>query len=263
MAEFNFPDGRPEASVLKPKIDSLGLTNSILQPTGETGYILKTKFISEEERVALVNTLSDGGKVKLEEKRFNSVGPVIGDELKRKAIIAIVLVIICIILFITFTFRKVSKPVASWKYGLVAIMALIHDILIPSGVFALLVKYQGAEIDILFTTALLAILGLSINDTIVVFDRIRENLRINEEARGKKDFETVVGESMSQTYLRSFNTSFTVILALIALYFLGGETTQNFALVLLVGMVAGTYSSIFLASPLLVVLNNWQKKAVK
>ena len=188
------------------------------------------------------------------------MGPVIGAELRQKELIAIALVILCIVLFIAFVFRKISEPVSSWKYGLVAIITLIHDIAIPSGVFALLVHYRAAEIDILFTTALLAILGISLNDTIVVFDRIRENLRRNREMRGKETFEETVGKSLQQTYIRSFNTSFTVILVLLSLFLIGGETTKNFALTLLVGMVAGTYSSIFLASPLLVILNNLQSK---
>ena len=257
IAELNFPAGRPVDTEIRAELAPLSLGGYVLQPTGDSGYILKTKYLSEIERSTLVTALKNGGKTQVEEKSFRSVGPVIGNELKRKALVAIVLVILCIVLFIAFVFRKVSKPVASWKYGIVAIIALVHDIAIPAGIFGLLVHFGTAEIDILFTTALLAILGLSINDTIVVFDRIRENLR---HQGNKESFDDVVGKSLNQTYLRSFNTSFTVILVLLSLFLFGGDTTKNFSLVLLFGMIAGTYSSIFLASPLLVVLNNWQDK---
>ncbi len=257
IAEFVFPAGRPTAEAVKQELAPLSLGEYTLQPTGDAGYVVRSRYLTENDRVAMNAALSQKGVIKIEETKFNAVGPTIGSELKRKAFIAIVLVILCIVLFIAFAFRKVSEPVASWKYGIVAIIALLHDIAIPAGMFALLVHFHGAEIDILFTTALLAVLGLSINDTIVVFDRIRENLR---HRTNKETFEQTVGKSLSQTYLRSFNTSFTVILALLSLFFFGGDSTKNFALTLLVGMIAGTYSSIFLASPLLVVLNNWQKK---
>ncbi len=263
IAEFNFPKGRPSDTEVKASLESLNLGNYLIQPTGDANYVLKTGELSEAQHEAIKTALSHGGKVEVVEKSFNSIGPVIGSELKRKATIAIVLVIICIMLFIAFAFRKVSEPVSSWKYGLAVIICLIHDISIPAGVYGLLVHFRGAEIDILFTTALLAIMGISMNDTIVVFDRIRENLKLNREGRGGQDFDTIVGNSMKQTYLRSFNTSFTVILVLSSLFLLGGETTKNFALTLLVGMVAGTYSSIFLASPLLVTWNKMREKKVK
>ncbi len=260
IAQYEFAN-RPTTDAVRASLAPLSLGEFTVQETGTTGMVLKTRFLSEAEHASMQAVLAKTGNAT--EKSFRTIGPVIGEELKRKAWIAIGLVILCIVCFITFAFRKVSKPVASWKYGVVAIIALIHDIIIPSGVFAVLTHYAGAEIDILYTTALLAILGLSINDTIVVFDRIRENLRRVGDTRSKETFEETVGQSLSETYLRSFNTSFTVILALLALYFIGGESTQNFSLTLLVGMIAGTYSSIFLASPMLVVLNNWQKKGGK
>jgi preprotein translocase subunit SecF len=150
--------------------------------------------------------------------------------------------------------------VQSWKYGVVAIITLMHDILLPVGLFAYLGYVVGAEVDSLFIVALLTILGISINDTIVVFDRIRENLRLNEEARRSEEFESVVGRSISQTITRSINTSVTVIIVLVALYYLGPAATQNFSLTLIVGMIAGTYSSIFLASPLLVLWERFSNK---
>jgi len=262
IAEYTFQSGAPSVDVLKQELAPLNLGEQI-QPVGsaatnDQGVVIRTRFLSEDDHVALKNAISNNGATKFTEKSFDAVGPVIGQELKNKAIWALILVIICIVIFIAFAFRKVSEPVASWKYGVVAIIALVHDIIVPAGAFGLMVHFGSAEIDILFTTALLAILGLSINDTIVVFDRIRENLR--HRFSNKETFEYTVGKSLSQTYLRSFNTSFTVILALLALFLFGGDTTRYFSLTLLVGMAAGTYSSIFLAAPLLIVLNDWQNR---
>jgi preprotein translocase subunit SecF len=170
------------------------------------------------------------------------------------------MVLLAIVLFITFAFRKVSEPVSSWKYALIAIIALIHDVIIPAGAFALFGHFAGFEIDTLFVTALLVILGFSIHDTIVVFDRVRENLRQNREGKQKKMFETIVGESINQTFVRSVNTSLTTLIAIFVLYLVGAEATRHFSLTLLIGIIAGTYSSIFLGSPLLVTVYNWQGK---
>ncbi len=225
----------------------------------DRGFIIRGQDHIGEERDLLLSALSFGEFSAVEE-RFNSIGPSIGDELKSKALIAIAVVALAIILFIAYVFRRVSKPVSSWRYGFTATLALIHDITIPVGLFAVLGFYIGAEIDVLFVTALLAILGFSVNDTIVVFDRIRENLRVNEEDNLKEPFDEVVGRSLKQTYVRSINTSLTTLFVLGALYFLGGSVTQLFALVLAVGVIAGTYSSIFLASPIIVELEKWQKR---
>ena len=165
--------------------------------------------------------------------------------------------IIVIILFVAFSFRHVSKPVSSWKYGLLTVTTLIHDIAIPTGMYAILGQTHGAEIDSLFVIALLTIMGISISDTIVVFDRIRENLR---DRKSNERFEDIVGHSLDQTLLRSFNTSFAVVIVLIALYCFGPISIHNFALTLIVGMIVGTYSSIFIASPLLVLVEKWQRK---
>lgn len=193
-------------------------------------------------------------------KSFDSVGPVLGAEAIRRAYVSVILVLIGIILFITFAFRKVSEPVQSWKYGVTAIIGLIHNVLIPIGVFVILGSAAGYEVDTLFVTALLVILGFSVHDTIVVFDRVRENLRLQSEGRGlKKPFAEVVGMSISQTFTRSVNTSLTTLIALIVLYILGGSSTQHFALALIIGIAAGTYSSIFIGSPFLVTIEKWGK----
>jgi len=255
LLEVSYPEGRPAVEELHTRLDTLPIGNYSLRPTGENGYITRTRFLEEEERQVLINTLSFNGEKTVVEERFNSIGPVIGEELRQKALVAMVIVLVAIILFIAFAFRKVSKPVSSWKYGLIAIVALVHDIVIPTGIFALLGHFMGAEIDALFVTALLAILGYSVNDTIVVFDRVRENLRINHELHKKEPFSEVVGKSLSQTYGRSINTSLTTALVLLTLFLLGGSATHFFSLTLLTGVIAGTYSSIFLASPLLVAIN--------
>jgi len=252
ILEVEYVGVRPEASLLRERINSLPIGEYRLQPTGESGFVIRTKELSESERVGVLELLNVPEAGEIVEKRFNTVGPVIGEELKQKAYIAIIIVVLAIILFIAFSFRKVSKPVSSWKYGLAAIVALIHDIIIPTGFFVILGHIAGAEIDILFVTALLAILGFSVNDTIIVFDRVRENLSLNQESRNQEPFETTVGRSLNQTFARSINTSFTTLIVLLALYIIGGDATKYFALTLIIGVIAGTYSSIFLASPLLV-----------
>ena len=197
------------------------------------------------------------------EKRFDAIGPTIGQELKRKSIYAIIFVLVLIVLYIAWAFRKVSKPIASWKYGVVAVTALFHDVLIPTGLFSVLGKFAGAEVDTLFVTALLTILGFSVHDTIVVFDRVRENLR-NSLGRGV-DFSAIVEQSIKETIVRSINTSLTVILSLLAVFLFGGESIRYFTLTLIIGVVIGTYSSIFIASPLLVtwqLFSNRQKRSI-
>lgn len=260
IVELEYTGPRPEVEAVREAVSKANLGTVSVQPTGEQGYIFRLKEITEAEKNALYRAATVGSTTAAVEKRSSVVGPALGTELARKGFIAITLVSLLIILFIAFAFRKVSKPVASWKYGLIAIATLIHDLVIPTGVFAWLGATHGTEIDALFLTALLTILGLSVNDTIVVFDRIRENL----SKKISPHFEETVGVSLTQTFTRSINTSLTVILVLLALYFFGGSTTKDFALVLSIGMIVGTYSSIFIASPLLVTWNKWsEKKALK
>jgi preprotein translocase subunit SecF len=180
---------------------------------------------------------------------------VVGNELKQKAYVAIAVVVLCIVLFIMFAFRRLKNPL---NYGLATIIALLHDVIVPTGVYVVYTHYTGAEIDVLFVSAILAILGYSVHDTIVVFDRVRENML--KHGNNKKSFEEIVGESVSQTFGRSINTSVTIFITLLALYLIGGSSTQPFAFVLLMGVIFGTYSSIFLASPLLVTLEGWRTK---
>jgi len=252
LLEVEYTDSFPGLDVLRKNVSELDFGNVVLQPTGEKGLIIRLRSLSEEEHHALKEVLSVEGA--LTELRFDSIGPTIGKELREKSWIAVFLVLIIIILYIAFVFRGVSRPVSSFKYGLMAVVALFHDMMIPIGVFAFLGQRYGAEIDVLFITAMLTIFGLSINDTIVVFDRLRENLRRNKG----NDFEETVGISINETLTRSINTSLTTLAVLISLFLFGGETTKYFALALIIGMTAGIYSSIFLASPLLVTLYKLQ-----
>ena len=254
---------RPSVADVNTALDGLKLGAYSVRETGVSGYIIRTDELTPIAHDAVLVALSNGGKISLTEKRFNSIGPVLGKEAIQKSWMSIVFVLLAIILFITFAFRHVSRPVSSWKYGIIAIVALAHDVIIPAGVFSVLGRFAGFEVDTLFITALLVILGFSIHDTIVVFDRVRENLRRNTEYHEKKDFEQIVGESVSQTFVRSVNTSMTTLLAILVLYILGPEATKHFALTLLIGITAGTYSSVFIGSPLLVTWQKWQDKRNK
>jgi preprotein translocase subunit SecF len=257
ILEVGYPEGRPDIDTLKARLEQLEWTGTMVQATGEDGYIIRTKSLSELERQQLMGVVSENGSIHIEERRFNSVGPTIGAELRNKAGLAMGIVILAIILYIAFAFRHVSLPVSSWVYGFVAIVALVHDVIIPAGVYVALGHYFiDVQIDVLFITAILTILGFSVHDTIVVFDRTRENLRL----RTWKEFDVTVGRSVEQTYVRSINTSMTVLLVILMLYFFGGETTKNFALTLAIGVTTGTFSSIFLASPLLVQIADWQER---
>lgn len=258
LLEVEYKESRPEALYVQNILAPLNIGNIAIQPTGDKGYILRFKNATEEEHQLVLSALSAGKSMEeiLVQKRFDSIGPVIGKELARRAWMAIILVSLVIIIFIAIAFRKVSRPVSSWVYGAAAVLALIHDVAIPAGFFAALGHFKGVEVDILFVSALLTILGFSVQDTIVVFDRTRENLKRG----GGKSFEETVNTSLMQVAGRSLKTSLTIIFVLLSLLFFGGETTKYFALTLTLGMIFGTYSSIFLASPLLVSWHKWKNK---
>jgi preprotein translocase subunit SecF len=264
LIEARYVGERPDSGVLADALENTSITGFSLRPADDPevgpGYILRAGTLSEEQREALPQVLSLNGEFEVQIERFTEVGPTIGAELRSKALIAIGLVIVAIILYVAFVFRHVSKPVSSWTYGLLAIIALLHDVIVPTGLFAIFGYIFGAQVDSLFVMALLAILGYSVNDTIVVFDRVRENLKHNIERGRHEDFELTVGKSLNQTFVRSVNTSATTLFVLLALFFLGPESTQYFALTLITGIIAGTYSSIALATPLLVTVERWRKR---
>lgn len=256
----SYTDARPEKTAIENALAPLGISASV-RPAGETGYIIRARELSDAEHRVALGALSFGGKNSVEEVRFTGVGPLLGKEAMGKSLIALALVLLLIVLFITFSFRKVSAPISSWKYGLLVIVGLVHDIIIPVGLFAFLGFWRGVEVDTLFVTALLVILGYSVHDKIVVFDRVRENLRLAHAVRDKETFGVLVGRSISQTLVRSLNTSLTTLIALIFLWVLGPASTAYFSFALIVGIITGTYSSLCLSAPLLVTVEKLQKGA--
>lgn len=253
LLEVEYAAERPEIDAVRSAVEEAGFPGGQVQPADDLGLLVRQPPLTEDQHQEVLAVLETFGE--LEELRFESIGPVIGDELKRKSVWALILIFLAIIGYVAWAFRQVSKDVASWKYGLLTIVAAMHDVIITLGIAALLGQWMGFSVGTAFVAALLTILGYSVNDTIVVFDRIRENLR-----REKGGFAVIVSQSVKETIARSINTSVTTLLALLAVYIFGGETTKEFALILIVGIISGAYSSIFLASPLLVAWQKWSDK---
>ncbi len=261
LLEARFTAARPQVSAVSSSLEELKLNSLIIQPVGENDIMLKFQETEEQTHQAVLNKLNQVAKQEnennsVEEQRFESVGPSIGAELKIKSFWAIFFALLAMLCYMTYAFRKVSKPVASWKYGLAAIIAMFHDVIITMGVFAFLGHYYGIEINTAFVAAILTVLGYSVHDTIVVFDRLRENL-----PKSNEDFEGTVNTSLNQTIARSINTSLTVLLVLAAIIIFGGASIRTFTMALAIGIFTGTYSSIFVASPILVVWEKWKKQA--
>jgi preprotein translocase subunit SecF len=252
LIELSFTEQVPSSELLQNTLASAGVESAVIQQTGENGVLIRTRDLDEatHQQVLAAIRSTEGEFL---EKQFVSIGPVIGGELKKKAVSALIFVGVMIVLYIAWAFRHVSKPIASWKFGLVAIVALLHDVLIPAGLFSYFGAVQGIEVGALFVTALLTVLGFSVHDTIVVFDRVRENLQRLKNV----PFEEVVERSVQENIIRSLNTSLTLLFVLSTLFIFGSESTRYFALALAVGTIAGTYSSLFLASPLLVTWERW------
>lgn len=248
--EVQYENEIPNITEIQNSVYELGFEEVLVQPVGESGVVIKMKEITEEKKNQVLEKLGD-----VEQISFTNIGPSVGTELKNKAIISVVLVLFIIVLFIAYAFRKVSKPVSSWKFGLATIIALMHDIVIPLGVFAISAHIYGFELDTLSIVAILTTLALSISDTIVVFDRIREKLG----AGVNMNFEELVGKSLSETFVRSMNTSLLSLVTIVALAIWGPESTRFFAFILSVGVFFGIYSSLFLASPLLVLMQSKNK----
>lgn len=257
LLEVKFNADRPLNTDVQNAIKDLNLGGDVIvQATGEQNMLIRFQATEEDTHQLILNKLIETYPDNVQEERFEAIGPAIGQELKTKAFYSIILVIIAIILYVAWAFRKVSWPVKSWKYGVIAIIALVHDILVVLGLFAVLGRFWGVEVDLAFVAALLTILGYSVNDTIVIFDRIRENLG----RLVKSDFDDIVNRSVNETITRSVNTALTTVLVLIVVFFFGGASIKFFILALIVGIASGTYSSIFIASPLLVMFEKWNKK---
>ncbi len=229
--------------------EELGVKNITVYPSDDKSFLIRLGYVSEAKHQQYLQALN----VKfgeMEELRYESIGPAIGKELRTKAIWAAILVILGISLYVIFAFRKVSHPIKSWKYGAITLITLFHDVAIPLGFLAVFGWRFGIDLDTNFIVALLVVMGFSVHDTIVVFDRIRENILIN---RHKLKLEVIINQSINQTMMRSINTSLTLIFVLLAVFFLGPVSLKYFILVILIGTIIGTYSSIFIASPLLLV----------
>lgn len=270
----------PDKTDVEASLLELGYDNSAIRESSSdvgSSYIVTTRTLSVEEQEALETELTSIGS-DATVVRTTTVGPVIGQEMKDKAFWAIGAVLLVTIVYVAYAFMGIGKPVSSWVYGSMTVLVLFHDILVPIAVMSLLGFFLGIEVDVLFVTALLTILGYSVNDTIVIFDRVREKLVQNrtehrtkiEEPGGitreevdytlTRPFADLVGEAVDETMPRSINTSLTVLFALLALYFFGSAVTETFALILIAGVFAGAYSSIFIASPMLVAYADWQAK---
>jgi preprotein translocase subunit SecF len=254
IMEVVFQDVRPTNEQIQNNLSQFDLGDVVIQPVENNGAILQFKGVDEALHQQILSKLSESSKVN--ETRFEYIGPSIGQELKQKTELSIFLALLAITLYIAFAFRKVSRPVASWKYGVASLIALFHDILIPLGVFAILGKLYNVEITIPIIAALLTILGFSVHDTIVIFDRIRENIL----RKGMGQFEETVDLSLNQTIGRSISTVFTTLLVLVSIFFFGGQTLKYFSLALIIGITSGAYSSIFIASPLLVSWRKWDER---
>lgn len=255
--EVEFQNQRPSNDEISKALSEFDLGEIIVQPIGERGAVLRFKGVDEEIHGKILSKLNELAPV--EEKNFQYIGPSVGNELKNKTLMSIALALLAITLYIAFAFRKVSRPVASWKYGITSLIALFHDILIPLGIFSFLGRFYNAEITIPIIAALLTILGFSVHDTIVIFDRIRENIL----RKGTGLFNETVNWSLNQTVGRSVSTVVTVLLVMLSLFFFGGQTLKYFSLALIIGISSGTYSSIFIAGPLLVTWKNWDDKRAK
>lgn len=244
-----------QSSELEKIVKEKGVKVSSVQTAQDNSFIIRTKPIDQKKYNEVTNALKKKYK-DIKEISFQTVGPTMGKETTLNAVKAVVFASVLIILYIAWSFRQVPKPASSWRFGVCAIVALLHDVLVVVGIFSILGHFFNVEVDSLFVTALLTIIGFSVHDTIVVFDRIRENLR----RMPGMAFATVVNDSILQTIVRSLNTSLTTLLVLFTLLLFGGESTKWFMVALLVGITSGTYSSIFTASPLLVVWEEFSRR---
>lgn len=252
MIEMRFPaQAQVQVEKIREVFDAQDMKNAQVSMTSANSFLARTHFISNEKYKTLKSDFNSKiGESK--ELRFETVGPTISKDLTQKAVLALILASIMIILYIAWAFRSVPKPLSSWKFGVAAVIALIHDLVTVIGIFAILGHYLNVEVDTLFITALLTILGFSVHDTIVVFDRIRENLKTTSG-----DLTYIANKSINETMSRSISTSATVLFTLLALLLFGGQSIFWFIFALVIGIIVGTYSSIFVASVIMVL---WHRR---
>lgn len=259
LMEVKFSGTVPDNASAEAAMKSLGQPNALIQRTDDNKLIIRTAFLDENQHQAVLKGLRakfENKDNKVNEDQFETIGAAVSSQLRKRSVTAVILVVFSIVAFVAYAFRSVSFPVASWKYGVTAIIAAMHDVLLVVGVFAFLGHYYHVEVDIGFVVALLTVMGYSVQDTIVVYDRIRENLL----HRRSGSFSEMVDIGLNETLMRSINTTLITLIPLVALYVLGGATIQNFALALIVGIASGAYSSIFVASPLLAYVDKYQNK---
>ena len=254
-------EGIDSRDIIKKSFSNLKIDDVSIDKVGDNKIKVQSEALDEEDHKILLEELKkESGNQEIKELRFETVGPTISKDITRKAYISIILASLVIVLYVAWSFRKISKPVASWKYGVCAIFAVLHDVLFVLGAFSVLGMIFHIEVDSLFVTALMTIISFSVHDTIVIFDRVRENLKTSE----RDNFEEIVNDSVSEMIARSVNTSLVIIFVIASLFLLGGETIKYFVLAILLGMIVGTYSSLFIASPLLVVWKSWDdRRALK
>lgn len=259
LMEIGFSQTRPENTAIESAMAELGQKNILIQKTDNNSLIIRTAFLNENEHQAVLKGLRakfEDKDNKIRENQFETIGAAVSSQLRKRSVTAVILVVLSIIAFVAYAFRGVSYPVASWKYGVTAIIAALHDVMLVVGVFAFLGHVNNIEVDIGFVVALLTVLGYSVQDTIVVYDRIRENLMRHRSV----SFSEMVDIGLNETLMRSINTTLITMIPLTALYLYGGDTIKNFALALLIGIASGAYSSIFVAAPLLAYVNKWQNR---
>lgn len=254
--EVEYEEERPAMEEIRESLEVVDLREVQVQPLGEKRAIIRTEEADEKTYKEIMSALEGAREV-----RFEAIGPTIGEELRGKAILAIIISSLLIVLYISISFKEEDGLINSTKYGVVAaVIAFFHDILIILGIFAFLGYFFGAQVTIPIAVALLTTLGYSINDTVVIFDRVRENLQKYKE---EKELKEIVDISLNETLGRSLSTSLTTLFVLFALLFLGGTTLFYFVLTLILGIMLGTYSSIFLAAPLVFDWNNLTNKREK
>jgi preprotein translocase subunit SecF len=250
---IDYKTTNPDAtSIIENAVKEQGITQYQVKGD-ENGVTLRTVDLSNEAHNKINQIISDSAS-DITENSYDNVGPTVGKDLTNKSILAVIIASLAIILYVAYSFRKVPRPLSSWKFGLLAVVALIHDLLITTGFVAVLGHFFiWMEVDALFITALLTIMGFSVHDTIVIYDRLRENFIKNPN----QGIEVSAEESTTQTLARSINTSITTIIVLCALLLFGGTSIRHFILILIFGIFIGTYSSIFIAAPLIV---SWHKQ---
>lgn len=243
--EIEFKDLRPENSFIREKISALGINDMSVYSTGEKGLIIRTEDLTPQEHTQILETLGEGD---FEEKSFETIGPVVGRELTGKMAVLVLISLAAMLLYIAIAFRNIPGQIGSWQYGIASFLILCHDVLVPLGIFALLGYFYGVQITIPIITALLIVVGYAINNVIVVYDRVRENLLHDR----KNDFAEIANRAINQTLSRQINTSLLTLLPVFAIYLWAGASLKYFALALILGVFMGTYSSVFLAAQILV-----------